>query len=40
MDVGTQVDAFVHGLKDEVRHFVRTRRPPTILEAVEAGRDL
>ena len=37
MDVGTQVDAFVHGLKDEVRHFVRTRRPNTILEAVEAA---
>ena len=37
MDVGTQVDAFVHGLKDEVRHFVRTRRPLTILEAVEAA---
>lgn len=37
MDIGTQVDTFVHGLRDEVRQYVRTRRPQTILEAVEAA---
>ena len=37
MDQGTVVDAFVHGLRDKVRAFVRTRRPSTLLEAIEAA---
>jgi hypothetical protein len=35
MDQGTIVDQFVHGLRDDVRAFVRTRRPTTLIEAVE-----
>ena len=37
MDQGSVVDAFVHGLKEDVRAFVRTRRPDSLIEAVEAA---
>ena len=37
MDQGTIVDAFVHGLRDRIRAFVRTQRPTTLLQAIEAA---
>ena len=37
MDQGTIIDTFVHGLKENVRAFVRQRRPATLLQAIEAA---
>ena len=35
MDQGTVIDSYIHGLKDAIRAYVRTRRPNTLLQAIE-----
>ena len=35
MDQGTIIDSYIHGLKDSIRAYVRTRRPATLLRAIE-----